>query len=716
MKQKICLKKLNGIFITPSTNNNASLAATFAANLMPFGYIVSKSLYSALKTLSSKDFELLTEEVFREIRNLKGADVVYQPMYRNFPQQVMEASHLELFYNAIIHYWTAGEWKPEYQKLPRQYAFEKVEFKELNLVTEQQYRQVFTQLLTSSDSLSDEDKTIIEWLMVNEVDLTYPETIPFKENMCVVAGMLFKAKKDFNHLIKTATDVLRLITYLNDGDVSLAENTKFKSMPRSQRKLFAQLIEKVATEEDINRHRNKWVKLFHNLHIGDYSPNLYKIASKIRNNQPIETFNGQVQESINNHNLTRLLGLLIQRPGEFARKLDHLLRIFTQHEGTTIISKFLEIADQLPTRIITQVLGHFYNRDNAGSDPNHSIVRVVFPKGNTQRATMISPLDNRDIYSPLVSQLVSALETELKNRFSKLPSLGKVWIDLQLKQCPIPSQQRSASAGLFNVARGTRLNLGDINKNTLRFFVYWIGQDIDLSATLHDKNFKLIEHISYTNLRSAEYQAAHSGDIVHAPPPNGASEFIDINIDQAAKYGARYVAMNVMVFRGPTFKEHQACRAGWMMRSAPKSNEIFDPRTVEQVIDISSESKNVIPVVFDIVERKAIWCDISTGKSRPEWGGHRSSSRFSGNNVENNRATIEQTLKTIIQADNKLSLYQLFKFHAETRGQLVETKEDAQTVFSLNPQDYPLGLNQDSATNPRITPFDINLICSEYLV
>lgn len=706
MKQKICLKKLHGLVITTSIHDNTSLAATFAANLMPYGYLVSKSLYQALKTLFSEDLASLSQEVLTEIKALKGADVIYQPMYPNFPQQVMEASYLELFYNAISHYWTSGEWKPEYQKLPRQFAFEKTEFKELDLVTEVRFKNVFTQLLSSNDSLSEEDKSFIEWFMQRQSNLVYPETIPFKENMCVVAGMLLKTHQDFSHLIKTATDVLRLVTYLNGGDVSLAENTKFKSMPRSQRKLFAQLLVKVTTEEDINRHRSKWVKLFHNLHIGDYSPTLFKIASKIRNNQPIETFNGQVQESLNKCNLPRLLGLLVQRPGEFARKLDHLLRKFPKSECETILASFFKIANQLPTRTITQVLGHFNHRNKLMTSPEHSIVRVAFPKGNTQRATTIAPLDNRDIFYFFVEQLISGLESELKLRFSKLPSLGKVWIDPQLKECPIPSQQRSASSGLFSVARGTRLNLGSLDKNTLRFFVYWIGQDIDLSASLHDENFKLIEHISYTNLRSTKYQAAHSGDITNAPAPNGAAEFIDLTIDQAAKSGIRYAVMNVFVFRGPTFKEHEACHAGWMMRSVPKSNEIFDPKTVSQKIDIRTDAQGVIPVVFDLVERKAIWCDLAQKDRTPYWEGTWRYGTLRGNNVENNRASIEQTLRSIIEAQDKLSLYQLFKFHADVRGTIVLNKEDAQTVFSVT---------QDSTTNPRITPFDINLISSEYL-
>lgn len=141
----------------------------------------------------------------------------------------------------------------------------------------------------------------------------------------------------------------------------------------------------------------------------------------------------------------------------------------------------------------------------------------------------------------VVERLQRGIIATMVNRFKQLDDLGKVYIDDQLRLCPLPTQQRSASEGLFQVARGTRLPIGD--KGTLRFFIYWVGRDIDLSASLHNEEFELIEQISYTNLRSSKYDACHSGDITDAP--RGASEFIDISIDKAVKFGARYVVMNV---------------------------------------------------------------------------------------------------------------------------------------------------------------------------
>jgi len=288
----------------------------------------------------------------------------------------------------------------------------------------------------------------------------------------------------------------------------------------------------------------------------------------------------------------------------------------------------------------------------------------------------------------MVNRLKDGINLVLHERFSELGELGKVWINPDLAGCPLPTQQRSASESLITVGRGTKLPLGT-DKDTLRMFIYWKGQDIDLSATLYDEDFKLIQHVSYTNLKSDGFQACHSGDITRAP--NGASEFIDITMPQAVKMGARYVTMNVLVYAGPSFADHEECFAGWMTRSKPQSNEIYDAKTVEQKVDLRNASRNAIPVIFDLLERKAIWADVATPRS----------SYYGGNNVESNRASIENTMQAIATMKNKLSLYELFKLHADVRGTIVENKEDADLVFSMY---------------EGTTPYNIAEINSEYLV
>lgn len=229
------------------------------------------------------------------------------------------------------------------------------------------------------------------------------------------------------------------------------------------------------------------------------------------------------------------------------------------------------------------------------------------------------------------------------------------------------------------------------DKEALRFFIYWKGIDIDLSATFHDEDFNMIGDVSYTNLKDAELETYHSGDITSAS--KGACEFIDVTVDAAYQGGARYVVMNVYVYTGPNFSDHEICYAGWMTRDGVNNNEIFDAKTVQQKCDMTQTARNAIPVVFDLKTRRAIWADLITN-TRNRWG---------GNNVLSNRATTEQMLNAIvITTESKVSLYELFALHMKARGgRLVECAEEANTIFAFD---------------EGVTPYDTTVINAEYVV
>lgn len=723
----IALKKLHAIVVettVPSKTKTANLAyaLTFNAMLMNLGFILSEEAFGYFSQLSGRKLATLSDEVLKVLAKLKGSHVQHRPMYPNFPQQVIDTAYIELYLNAIMHYYSAGQWLPHSDVLPRELAFEAIKFQPIDIIDRASFRALFTTLLQSNDSLSADDKAISYWFMQQEDadSLVVPEVIPFQENKCLVAAHWLKQQRDITPLVKSATDILRIVTYMAEGDVSLAANTRFPSLPRSMRRTLTKQLERVINEDDIARHRNKWVCLFHNLHVGDYSTKVFKIAKKARGKKPLKSFYGQLEAALRKRDLTTALSLLKSRPGEFGRRLDHVLRIAVALDNNTdvtvkqakafthlgnlknllntatqgnknsqqVITAFLQIVDAIPTRNLTQLYGHLNTR-------NHdSYEKMIFPKGSFQRAIIVESY-TAALESDLLVALKKGIQQSLQQRFALLEPLGKVWLDPLLIDCPLPSQQRSASEGLFNVARGTRLPLeplavldNDETKDTLRLFVYWVGRDIDLSASFHDENGRMIEQVSYTHLKSDRYQAYHSGDITSAK--KGASEFVDINLPAAAEH-ARYLAMNVLVYSGVNFAEHETCFVGWMTRAKPNSNEIYEPKTVQQKLDLTQECRNVIPVVFDLQQRKAIWTDLPTSRN----------GFYYNNNVENNYASIEQKLNAMVNTQHKLSLYELLELHAQARGELVETRDEADMVFAFD---------------GTVTPFDVNTINAEYVV
>jgi hypothetical protein len=270
-------------------------------------------------------------------------------------------------------------------------------------------------------------------------------------------------------------------------------------------------------------------------------------------------------------------------------------------------------------------------------------------------------------------------------RFSRLPRLGRCHLDPELVNYLVPFSQRSAGKALRTLVRGSRLPLPACN--VVRFFLWWKNgtsrTDIDLSAALYDANFKYVDVLSYYNLKN--FGGHHSGDIVDAP--QGAAEFIDLDIERTKAANVRYVVMSLNSFTEQPYCDLPECFAGWMARQHANSGEVFEPGTVQDKVDVAANTRICLPAILDLVERRVIWADIALRK-HPLW-----------NNVKNNLAGVSvmaRALTSLVKTD----LHTLFALHIKARGEPVSDQASADCVFSVN---------------AGITPFDLNRIASEFM-
>ena len=360
----------------------------------------------------------------------------------------------------------------------------------------------------------------------------------------------------------------------------------------------------------------------------------------------------------------------------FARRLDHLLRL---GGGPGCVEQFLRVADRVATPVLVQVYNHFKGR----SEPHP--LRTFFPKGNVAKVQVkeepLPPLPH-----DLTASVADGVRAALVRRFAALPPLGKVWVDEGLRDFLVPFARRSASKSLRTVARGSRLDLPD--GNTIRFFLWWKNgehrTDIDLSAVLFAADWTRLADLSYWNLREPAYGCCHSGDVVDAP--DGACEFIDLDTGTMWIRGVRYVAMCLNSFTRQPYCDLPECFAGWMARQVPQSGEVFEARTVQDRIDLASDTTVSIPLVIDLEERRVVWADVAL--------------RSAGwvNNVHANRDNLARLARAVVGLDRP-NLYDLFLMHAEARGES-SARDRADTVFSAH---------------EGVTPFDTDKILSEFL-
>lgn len=742
----VYLRRKRKVVVSPpdASQEKRSVAeiATFQKNLEVLGFCLSEVLADEVRSLSADGFATLYFRTQDQLRLMTGAHQTLRPMYPDFPRQVMEMSEAELYLNALYHYHTLE--LPDRAASARPKLLGRTPLTVIHLGNSDERNQIFTDLCAGKTSLSTADKediTIFVKAFGDEIEALIPTEIAMRETVAVLGAELLEHTSLGSAFVEThansATDILRLAVAMSGGDVSLFEPCKFGKFSRLMRKfLLAKIDSSADTISDMLRWKGRWIRLGERLHPGEHSkrfPSAAKAFAAIRNGLPHETENSRIEALFEQKNIQGLIEILRRAPGIFARRLDHLLRVANDHRQ--VLREFEKIAANVATPILLRMVSHFRFRekqrdidrtqgdeisiasppketkdaDRFGTglvdalksminvkrpDPRPTItkvkipnelIRVFFPKGEVAKVfARAEPLP--DLPEGIADRAATICEQAYERVVSQRSGLGKCWIDPGLKQFRIPTAQRSAAKALRTLPRGSRLPIPDAT--TLRFFIWWMNgdnrTDLDLSAVLYDSRFRYVDALTYYNLKN--FGGHHSGDITDAP--DGAAEFIDLDIAKTRAERVRFVVMVVNSFTQQPYCDLPECFAGWMARQHPNSGEIFEAKTVVDKVDLASDTSISIPVIFDLETHEAIWCDLAL-KSTPSF-----------NNVENNLSGLSLMVRSMIALKTP-NLFDLFSLHAKARGEIVDDWQEADTVFSREDGD--------------VTPFDLEKIAADYL-
>ena len=675
-------------------------------NIEVFGYTMSETLFDKLVHMKAKNREVVYDALVSGLKEITGADKVYNPMYPNFPESVMEKDDFELYFNAIVHYWSFGTLLPYEEKEERVPLFNTAKVKVLNAGSFDDLNDIFNNLCASKTSLSKSDVEDMIFIL-NSAKVALPDEIPFKENTACVCRLLVDTGVDTDgslckKYVKTATDVLRLVTAMSDGDVSLAENTKFRNLKRSERRIIMNLLAGCGNAaEDMNRYAGRWIRVGEKLHPGEFAKNerytkVVQAFGVIRNDGKIQSFAGKVDAAVASGDVNTVVSLLKKRPGEFARRVDFLLRTFDKDaDRKTVIMGFASVAKDVSSTVLLQVREHFINKLNGSDD-----MRVFFPKGNLARSYYVKNDKTETIPEDAMKMVIAVCESALVNIYGNREFLGKVYIDEALKNYTVPFSLRSAGKTMTAVSRGSRIAI-DNSAKIIRPFIWWTNTkddiiDVDLSVAVFADDWNCLEHVSYSNLKSSRFGICHSGDITNGGPVDGegVAEFIDLDIEKALSAGARYAVFNVYNFSNENFSKMEHAAFGFMTRNDMKIGEIFEPSTVKQRMDLASATTTCIPVIFDLKERVFVWCDMALTADHVRAG-------YGGINMESNLPSVVVTCKAMVDI-KKPNLYDLFTFNATARGVITDNPDEADIRFGLD-------------DNCNVKPSDIDVIVGKYL-
>lgn len=601
---KITLRRNNKIYIPTIENNDKTIddktITAFISNLYRLGYVVNQEIIEQLSYTSVDNLQ----QVLEAAEYSKGDHFDYEPMYPNFPKQVAEASEIELYLNAIMHY--SGDVfgvriMPVYDKFARpDLDKDEAEFIVLGLETKDSLTETTRNIITMSRPFSQTDKEDII-VLKDFVKFDDNQTFKVKENLVFLTYSF--PDNGLEKYYKTAVDVLRLAAAYSNGDITLATPTKFK-LSRPQRRMILQLLDNVDDVEGMGAYSEQWKRLARTLHYrSDNNDKKYPTAAinleKIQTGD-YTTVNSKIEKAVKELDIE----LLKKYPGIYARRILELLRKHPQ-EKDTILQSFSTIVG----KVSVPVLLGLYNllRSPGKEELSHRLIRI---KNGEENKTFLleNRLSNNDDLTELSTIILDGIEAQGESK--------KVVFSKDASHYAMPLYTRNISKGSTAIGLGSRLPL-DSDKNTIRLFMHWKDfdksidyydhrVDLDLSAIFLDNNFDFINDIAYYNVRIDDI-GYHSGDITSAP--EGASEFIDINIDKALDNGIRYVVPTIYNYTQQQLDNIPEAFSGFMMRDKVNNGEIFEPSTIQHSYDLNNGNTNNTPYIIDLKNREIVWLD-----------------------------------------------------------------------------------------------------------
>lgn len=479
----------------------------------------------------------------------------------------------------------------------------------------------------------------------------------------------------------TPTDILRICVHLSGGDITLpkvptakvkvrrgwrhteiVDNPtrnlfKFKKFSRKERKYILGLLEKTNCDpKEMVLKDQRWVRLGEILHPSEYKNKYPKVARSfdIIRNENVKSWYSQLNQAFK-ESLESGLKILSQRPGEFARRIDWLVR--TYPKNLSLIMDYLGvILKGSSNKVLFEVYTHFEKRIDAVKN------RTIMIKGSRKRTTLP---DLPAIPENIVKDIHKKLWDVLKEKFSTLEPLGNCWIDEELKKIPLPTNMRSMNFSTKPSIRGQRIPFDNKDTKTIRPYLHFSKKHdyitIDLSVLLVGKDKSM--HVDWTHLKNHDI-CVHSGD--SWVRTGNCAEYVDINIEKALNAGYRYVLVQANNYNQSEELMNNNY-FGIMEREYPKSNKIWLPETTSRAHIINNLKNKVNIAVIDLETKEYIIVDEDVN-----------SGMFGLNIIQHGDFRMVESL--IVPP--KVSVYDLVLLHVESRGKLV-SEEKADTKFKF---------------------------------
>lgn len=588
----------NGLLNSPevgSTENSQRFISTVCTQIMNYGYIPSAELIEQIKIADQSKIKSWLQNVVKTLKSITGADKQMDRfvVYKNFPQEVMDMSQGEYWFNQICMYFGLPNELFTEEEVDRDPLFEDVSFKVLHLATEDRCIAARNKLGKNPARWTEEQYTDFKAYFSKYPEKNIVSRIVFKENL---ARFVVDVWNDYDLSFTSGTDVLRIGTALCGGDVSLVENCKFKFKRSDRRKLLSFLEQCSNLEEDVARNKNKWKVFLHGLHPNDYSwaKKSQKIQHLLYNNK-IQSFASKVERAIS-LNDSKLWSLLESRPGEFSRMIQRLLSKY----GSGAIESFKKVLPSLTTFQLLKLKSILLSANGREN-------RLAAPRGNWSKVKLLSnPYKNDRLFTLGTLQLNQLITNVLMDRHKDLN------VNLSPDVSSVKLQTNDNS--LCSFGRGTSFLIPD-NVKFIRTASYWkcktIGNNwFDNGWNFFNSKWEALGSCCWNVNQFGNKAAIFSGDPTNSKDLEGrACQMIDLYIQDLKRAGVRYAVWNILCFSKLPFSSADEVFAALQWGEEAQEGKLFEPQRCQLSFPINDNSLTKYIAMIDLQKMELIYLD-----------------------------------------------------------------------------------------------------------
>ena len=690
----IALRHLNGIHIAKNTTNNVNETlsieelATLIKKFEGYGYIFSKELAIAISKEERNVIIDKLKSVIKVIEDFKS-DKNYTVFYKNFPDEVINMSEVDLYINQILHYWI-GYLPSNSENIIKEdiESSKLVKARELKLIDDEMIEKLFIDLLSSNVTLSeqylDDVCVLTNNKSIKELE-KYMECIQMKETLTTVSSYILKKEGVLIGNFKTATDILRLIAKISGNEL----NNKHIHFAYFSRAELSQLMTKLENLQnpmpDIKRYSKPWHTFFKlyakKINFNKY-PKVRKVADMLFGDISYMTERGKINEKIkrlpimSEEELDNFVKEYIVFYGDYVREILSLLNKAKENQ----YEKLLLGLENCVTKVNTRILFQLYDRIINLKAKDKTIPRLVNSKGKWRRLR-----ESISLSDELLNRVLQIVEDGIKTQLKEKENLGKVYIDEDYKNIMLTTSEKDSNVSLRPMTRGSRIKFNP-DAEVLRFFVAWKNLDektlkelntiydrvdVDLSALTFNENLEFNDVVAYYNQKKSGF--AFSGDITDAP--EGALEYIDVfDLERLKKKGNRYILMQIRSYNGYTFEEINSVYAGVMELTSIEAKEkknMYSTAITEGFQIVSSE-RTTNTILVDLKKFEYIWLDMNMDSYKLD---------IFQNALNYEEIPYLNDMLRYFSRKQYITMYDLLKLNADVRGILTKDKKEADVIF-----------------------------------